>query len=88
MTSKQLAILLPLLTMTFLFSWNKKSKKESAEASESKTNNVLAVVSGVSVLVLETLRDVARFAPVPYLSDISSVALGILEAAQVRWKFL
>ncbi|KAJ8072438.1 hypothetical protein AAF712_007968 [Marasmius tenuissimus] len=59
-----------------------KSKKQSEEAPESTASNVLAAISGVSVLVLETLQDVARFAPVPYLSDISSVALGILEAVQ------
>ncbi|KAL0563471.1 hypothetical protein V5O48_018596 [Marasmius crinis-equi] len=36
----------------------------------------------MSAIVLRTLQDVARFAPVPYLSDISGVALGILEAVQ------
>ncbi|KAL0066229.1 hypothetical protein AAF712_006659 [Marasmius tenuissimus] len=46
------------------------------------TSDVLASISGVSTLTLETLRDIARFTPVPYLSDISSVALMILEAAQ------
>ncbi|KAL0569093.1 hypothetical protein V5O48_012882 [Marasmius crinis-equi] len=42
------------------------------------SNNVLSV----SVTILQTLQRVARRTSVPYLSNISSVALGILEDAQ------
>ncbi|KAL0059791.1 hypothetical protein AAF712_013432 [Marasmius tenuissimus] len=45
-------------------------------------SDVLASVCGVSTLTLRTLRDIACFTPIPYLSDISSIALKILEAAQ------
>ncbi|KAL0564664.1 hypothetical protein V5O48_017377, partial [Marasmius crinis-equi] len=62
-------------------STNSKQRERPAQPTE-QSNDVLTAVSGVSELVLRTLQDVARFAPVPYLSDISSVALGILEAVQ------
>ncbi|KAL0569092.1 hypothetical protein V5O48_012881 [Marasmius crinis-equi] len=60
---------------------NKEEEKSSTQPTD-QSNNVLAAMSGVSVIVLQTLQDVARFAPIPYLSDISAVALGILEAVQ------
>ncbi|KAK1219124.1 hypothetical protein PQX77_018165 [Marasmius sp. AFHP31] len=62
----------------------KKSKKQSGSKppDDPTVNNVLASLSGVSILALETLQDVARFTPVPYLSDISSAALKILEAVR------
>ncbi|KAL0058639.1 hypothetical protein AAF712_014685 [Marasmius tenuissimus] len=66
--------------MSFLFS-KSKSKKRSLEEVP-MTNNALAVKSGVSVLVLDALQDVARLAPVPYLSIICSVARWILETVQ------
>ncbi|KAG7089540.1 hypothetical protein E1B28_011213 [Marasmius oreades] len=66
-----------------------KSKRVTSEESppqvtsqSEKANNFLAAVSGVSVIVLQTLQSAARFAPVPYLSDISAAALGIVNAAQ------
>ncbi|KAK1234205.1 hypothetical protein PQX77_002597 [Marasmius sp. AFHP31] len=61
-----------------------KPKKQSKEVpdGESTANTVLAAASGVSILVLETLQDIARFASAPYLSDIASLALGILQAVQ------
>ncbi|KAK1221362.1 hypothetical protein PQX77_015831 [Marasmius sp. AFHP31] len=71
--------------MNFLHdSRNKRSKKQSGPKppDDPMINNVLASLSGVSILTLETLQDVARFTPVPYLSDISSAALKILEAVR------
>ncbi|KAK1226583.1 hypothetical protein PQX77_010466 [Marasmius sp. AFHP31] len=49
---------------------------------ERTANDVLAAASGISILVLETLRDVARLAPAPYLSVVSSTTLRILETVQ------
>ncbi|KAL0058638.1 hypothetical protein AAF712_014684 [Marasmius tenuissimus] len=59
-----------------------KSKVQPEEAVECTANDVLAAVSGISILVLETLQDVARLAPAPYLSVVSSAALRILETVQ------
>ncbi|KAF9267799.1 hypothetical protein L218DRAFT_1073884 [Marasmius fiardii PR-910] len=62
-----------------------KKSKESLPPATSGTQsstNLLSAISGVSVIILETLKDVARFAPVPYLSDISYAALSILDAVQ------
>ncbi|KAL0578551.1 hypothetical protein V5O48_003452 [Marasmius crinis-equi] len=42
----------------------------------------LAAASGTSVIVLKALKSVADWAPVPYLSGIASIALGILETVQ------
>ncbi|KAL0058637.1 hypothetical protein AAF712_014683 [Marasmius tenuissimus] len=56
--------------------------KEVSDSESTTSMNVLAVISGVSIPVLETLQDVARSAPAPYLSEISSVALEILKAVQ------
>ncbi|KAL0569091.1 hypothetical protein V5O48_012880 [Marasmius crinis-equi] len=55
---------------------------KEANAAGQDQSNVPAVASGVPVIVLQTLQDLARFARAPYLFDISSVALGILEAVQ------
>ncbi|KAK1221294.1 hypothetical protein PQX77_015904 [Marasmius sp. AFHP31] len=54
----------------------------SENAPRSTTNNALAVKSGVSVLVLDSLQDVARLAPVPYLSIVCSAASWIVETVQ------
>ncbi|KAL0065140.1 hypothetical protein AAF712_007976 [Marasmius tenuissimus] len=70
--------------MSFLFS-KSKSKKRSSDPEKgpaSTATNALAAISGVPAPVLETLQDVARLAPAPYLSIICSVALWILEAVQ------
>ncbi|KAL0065139.1 hypothetical protein AAF712_007975 [Marasmius tenuissimus] len=67
--------------MRFLSS-STKSKNQSEEAAEHTANDDLIAISEVSGLVLETLQDVARLAPAPYLSDISSVALRILKAVK------
>ncbi|KAJ8072456.1 hypothetical protein PM082_016015 [Marasmius tenuissimus] len=60
-----------------------RSRKQSKEAPERTADDVLAAVSGMSTMVLKTLQDLARWAPAPYLSVISSAALRILETVQV-----
>ncbi|KAJ8072454.1 hypothetical protein PM082_016013 [Marasmius tenuissimus] len=70
--------------MSFLFSKSKSEKRSSdpEKGPASTATNALAAISGVPAPVLETLQDVARLAPAPYLSIICSVALWILEAVQ------
>ncbi|KAK1234203.1 hypothetical protein PQX77_002595 [Marasmius sp. AFHP31] len=69
--------------MTFLYPSQNTSDKQFEKTSDSSANNALAGISpAVSTIVLKTLQDIARSPPVPCLSDISSVALEILQAVQ------
>ncbi|KAL0564665.1 hypothetical protein V5O48_017378 [Marasmius crinis-equi] len=61
---------------------NTKQQGKLPTQPEDQSNNDLAAATGVSVTVVETLRGVARLTPVPYLSNISSVALHILQTVQ------
>ncbi|KAI3614961.1 hypothetical protein WG66_017015 [Moniliophthora roreri] len=46
----------------------------------SKSEEVFSAISGVSTMILQALKDAARFTPVPYLSEVSSLALGVVDA--------
>lgn len=56
----------------------------SKETTASKTKQLYGLSLDASHLILSTLRDVARIAPVPYLMQAAQLALTILDTIQVR----
>lgn len=58
------------------------TKPEKTKVSPSR-KALYGLTLDVSSLVLTTLRDAARLAPVPYLMDAAELALGILDIIQV-----
>ena len=54
--------------------------------SESQPSRVGPALDATNV-VLTTVKEAARMAPVPYLQEAATLALGLLEAVQVREPF-
>lgn len=62
--------------------------RQNDTKAEAKASGLLDTTLEVSSLVLKTLQDGAQFAPVPFLQDAAGVALEILNAVQVRSRFI